>query len=150
MVIQGLAFEADFHQDLYATLNDIVVTAIGVRRDQRVSTDLLRIDVFVLKLFKPTHGGSFAQIGWNAGPRHARVFGLAKSFSKKLSSATMIDQDEDCIGALTLFWSLLQVKMPSEIMSAVQSSLEESGLPSLATRNVPEGGYVIYFILSHN
>lgn len=86
------------------------------------------------------------QFGWNAGPRHATVFGLAKSFRKKLSAAVMTSQDEDAIGALTLMWSILQVKMPSELMAEVGTRLEQEGLPRIATRNVAEGDFFYYIL----
>ena len=31
--------------------------------------------------------------GWNAGPHHARVHGLAKGYTKSLDHATMADHD---------------------------------------------------------
>lgn len=109
-----------------------------------------------MRIIQPTHPGSMAQIGWNTGPRHATVFGLAKSFNKKLDTATMIADDEDAIAALTLMWGLVQAHMPTDITSHVEQALEESGLPRLATRNVAEGmlhfrlGAAAYFKYSRN
>ena len=79
------------------------------------------------------------QLGWNAGPRHARVWGLAKSFNRKIDKATMIERDEDAIALMTLCWSLAKASMPHEVMDVLEGSLKESGMPRIATRNVPEG-----------
>lgn len=46
------------------------------------------------------------QFGWNAGPRHARVFGLAKSFTKDLDDETKISHDTDIIAAMNLVWGV--------------------------------------------
>jgi hypothetical protein len=89
------------------------------------------------------------QIGWNAGPRHARVWGLAKSFNRKIDKATMIGRDEDAIALLTLCWSLAKASMPREVMDTLEDSLKASGMPRIATRNIPEGKiYDLYHGLS--
>jgi hypothetical protein len=60
----------------------------------------------------------------------------------------MANHDKDAISLLTLCWSQAKTHMPTEIMDTVEKSLEESKLPRIATRNVPEGVfYTIYFIL---
>ena len=84
------------------------------------------------------------QIGWNAGPHHARVFGLAKSFTKNLD---LIDCDEDAVAALFIFWALVQAYMPSEVVSHVEECLEKEGLPHLATRNVDQGCTPAFILL---
>jgi hypothetical protein len=42
------------------------------------------------------------QLGWNAGPQHARVWGLTKSFNRKIDMDTMVERDEDAIALMTL------------------------------------------------
>ena len=79
------------------------------------------------------------QLGLNMGPRHARVLGWAKSFTKKLSQETMVNRDEDAVGAISIAWSLIQSVVPREVLDCVDNSLAESGLPCLATRNLKEG-----------
>jgi hypothetical protein len=79
------------------------------------------------------------QLGWNAGPRHARVWGLAKSFNRKIDKATMVERDEDAIALMTLCWSLAKASMPGEVMDVLEDSLKKSGMPRIATRNIPEG-----------
>jgi hypothetical protein len=79
------------------------------------------------------------QLGWNAGPRHARVWGLAKSFTKKLNSSDMTEHDADAIALLTLCWSQAKTHMLTEIMGEIEKNFEESNLPRIATRNIPEG-----------
>lgn len=51
----------------------------------------------------------------------------------------MIEYDLDAIGALSITWSLVQSIMLSEILDHVDSCLEETGLPRLATQNIDEG-----------
>ena len=84
------------------------------------------------------------QLGWNAGPRHARVWGLAKSFNRKIDEVTMTERDEDAIALMTLCWSLAKGSMPGEVMDVLEDSLKDSGMPRIATRNVPEGKFTIY------
>jgi hypothetical protein len=79
------------------------------------------------------------QVGWNAGPWHARVWGLAKSFNRKIDRDTMVERDEDAIALMTLCWSLAKASMPGEVMNVLEDSLKESGMPRIAMRNVPEG-----------
>ena len=92
-------------------------------------------------LFKPTHPGKLVQVGLNMGPRHARVLGWAKSYTKKLDGQVMAEHDLDAVGALSIMWSMVQSTIPREILDAVDSCLAETGLPRLATRNVDEGFY---------
>jgi len=77
-----------------------------------------------------------AQIGLNAGPRHCRVSGFAKSFSRKLDKEIMIEHNLDVIAVVSIFWSLVQALMPSEVVSYVEECLKHEGLPCLATHNV--------------
>lgn len=88
---------------------------------------------------QPTHPGAMTQLGLNLGPRHARVLGWAKSFTKKLDSSDMALHDLDCIGAVSITWSILQAVMPQEIIIHVNSCLAGYGLPRIATRNVAGG-----------
>jgi hypothetical protein len=95
-------------------------------------------------LFKLTHTGQLVQVGLNMGPRHARVLGWAKSYTKKLDSQAMVEHDLDAVGTLSIMWSMVQSTMPNEILGAVNSCLAEVGLPHLATRNVDEGFFSIF------
>jgi len=79
------------------------------------------------------------QLGWNAGPRSATIWGLAKSYDKKIDEETMTAHDEDIIAAISMFWGLVQIKMPMEVISHVNSRLDAEGLPHMATRNVASG-----------
>ncbi|TDL13220.1 hypothetical protein BD410DRAFT_847188 [Rickenella mellea] len=56
------------------------------------------------------------------GARHARVLGWAKSFTKNLEQAEMVQQDNDVIAAAGITWSLIK-----------------SCMPNIATRNVDPG-----------
>ncbi|KAI0060917.1 hypothetical protein BV25DRAFT_1870914 [Artomyces pyxidatus] len=74
------------------------------------------------------------QLGWNAGPRHARVWGLARSFTKQLSDATREARDQEAIAALSIFWAIVEALMPIEIVAPVNTFLEETKMPRMATR----------------
>ena len=74
-------------------------------------------------------------------------FGLAKSFTKNLDKDTLIDHDEDAVAALFIFWALVQVYMPSKVVSHVEECLEKEGLPHLATRNVDQGCTPAFILL---
>ena len=79
------------------------------------------------------------QIGWNAGPGHACVFGLAKSYTVKIDQQTAIEHDQDVIAALTLTWSIAKAFLLTEMISSITDAVGEIGLPKLATHNVAEG-----------
>jgi hypothetical protein len=79
------------------------------------------------------------QAGYNAGPRHARIFGLAKSYTKVLDSATMVQHDEDVISAMSLTWSVCRSFLPTDLISKIDRYLENARMPTMATRNVEPG-----------
>jgi hypothetical protein len=81
------------------------------------------------------------QLGWNAGPMHARVYGLAKSYSKHVDPDTMIDRDSDAIASLTIMWGLIKSLIPEEVVSEVNQCLDNEGMPRMATRNIEPGMY---------
>lgn len=129
----------------YRWLHQIVETACGVRRNVRVSNKLLTfLQTCFNHLEQPSHTGIMTQMGLNAGPYHARISGLAVSFTAKLTDEEKEMQDGDIIAAAGMMWCLAKAVMPSEIMEHLESVLQEGGLPRMATRNVPAGNQ--YFI----
>jgi hypothetical protein len=79
------------------------------------------------------------QVGINLGPRHARVLGWAKSYTKSLDQEARVIHDHDAVAAASISWSLFQAAMPQEIISPVYDALSEAGLPRIATRDVEPG-----------
>lgn len=79
------------------------------------------------------------QLGYNAGPRHARVWGLAKSFTKKLPLDTQVQRDRDCVALVSMVWSMIQANMPSEVVDPMEDALDAVEMPRLATRSVEDG-----------
>lgn len=79
------------------------------------------------------------QLGWNAGPRHAHVWGLAKSYTKVLDEEIKAGHDEDAVALLTLCWSIAKATVPIQVMGKIERVLEDSGLPRIATRSVNQG-----------
>ncbi|KAJ7190609.1 hypothetical protein GGX14DRAFT_603942 [Mycena pura] len=88
---------------------------------------------------RPTHDGRMVQIGWNAGPRHARVFGLAKSFTKNLDEETKTAHDHDAIAAANIVWGAAKTWLPTDVTNGIDAALSKTGMPRIATRNVSEG-----------
>jgi NAD-dependent SIR2 family protein deacetylase len=86
------------------------------------------------------------QLGWNSGPRHATVWGKAKSYTKVLDQETMVTHDEDAIALLTLRWSIAKATLPTDVTDNIKKLLEEHGLPHIATRNVDTGHFLHLFI----
>ncbi|KAJ7717928.1 hypothetical protein B0H14DRAFT_2172494, partial [Mycena olivaceomarginata] len=74
--------------------------------------------------------------GYNAGPRHVQIFGLAKSFTKVPDSATMVQHNKDVISAMSLTWSVCRSFLPTNLISKIDGYLENVRMPTMATRNV--------------
>ncbi|KAH8108639.1 hypothetical protein DFH11DRAFT_1516595, partial [Phellopilus nigrolimitatus] len=90
------------------------------------------------------HTGTMTQVGLNMGPRHARVLGWAKSYTKDLDFSTMVEHDTEIIGAVSLIWSILKSVMPADVTDHVEKKLDAEGLPRIATQNVAEDmGYCL-------
>ncbi|KAK7036894.1 hypothetical protein R3P38DRAFT_2516937, partial [Favolaschia claudopus] len=70
---------------------------------------------------RPNHPGHMAQIGWNAGPRHARVWGPAKSYTKKLDTETRVEHDLDAVAALSLTWAVTKAVAPSNLSDHIEN-----------------------------
>ena len=87
------------------------------------------------------------QVGLNTGPRHARAFGIAKSFVKNLSEQKMVEHDEEVIAGCSLMWQLALGYLPTEVTGSIVQSLKEADLPRLQTRNVHEGESSFKFLL---
>lgn len=47
--------------------------------------------------------------------------------------------DQDAIALITLTWSLAKANLPAQVIEHIKICLKESGLPRIATRNIPEG-----------
>ncbi|KAJ3759420.1 hypothetical protein EV360DRAFT_41896, partial [Lentinula raphanica] len=92
------------------------------------------------------HIGTMNQAGFNMGPRDCRVFGCEKSFtSKNMSSATMVQHDEDIIGAVSLFWSMANAHLLTDVTRVINEYMDSEELPTLQTRNVePGSGFTIH------
>ncbi|KAJ7913416.1 hypothetical protein B0H13DRAFT_1612584, partial [Mycena leptocephala] len=91
--------------------------------------------------------GRMVQIGWNAGPRHARVFGLAKSFTKNLDEETKTAHDHDAIAATNIVWGAAKTWLPTDVTNGIDVALSETGMPRIATYNVSEGMLCCLMIL---
>lgn len=78
------------------------------------------------------------QLGYNAGPRHARVWGLAKSFQKKMPQDEMARRDRDCVALMSMVWALIRAHMPRESVDAFEKVLDDVGMPRMNTRNLDD------------
>ncbi|TRM62016.1 hypothetical protein BD626DRAFT_499509, partial [Schizophyllum amplum] len=127
VVLRNVAADSRDSPALYRWLVSVVDQAVDERRDVR-----------------PPSEGKLVQTGLNLGPRHARVIGWAKSFTRKLSPDDMIAHDEDVIGAASLMWAIMQSILPTEVIGPIEAGMDHDWMPSIATRNVPAGdGYKI-------
>ncbi|KAJ7213132.1 hypothetical protein GGX14DRAFT_620293 [Mycena pura] len=120
VALRAIARDIPSMQKLYEWLCCIVETAVTERRN-------------------PTHPGKMVQVGLNAGPRHDRSFGPAKSYTKVLANDTMVAHDEDVIAAMTLTWSMCKTFLPLELIQGIEKQVDEAGLPQIWTRNIGEG-----------
>ncbi|KAG1798268.1 uncharacterized protein HD556DRAFT_1440608 [Suillus plorans] len=102
--------------DLLSYVNDIIDEAVNDRKGVR-----------------PTHGGELIQFGWNAGPRHARVFGLVNNLTnkKRLSMTTRQQKGSCALGILALSWNLLVASLPAEVSTSCIEAIDEAGLPPM-------------------
>ncbi|KAG2138190.1 hypothetical protein BD769DRAFT_1637950 [Suillus cothurnatus] len=94
---------------------------------------------------RPTHGGDLIQFGWNAGPWHARVFGLVNNLtSKRLSMTARQQKDSRALGILALSWNLLVASLPAEVSTLCIEAINEAGLPSMTVKgNNSDSGYTL-------
>ncbi|TFK16406.1 hypothetical protein FA15DRAFT_607389, partial [Coprinopsis marcescibilis] len=69
------------------------------------------------------HPGSMVQVGLNMGPWHARVFGYAASFTRKLTPETMQGEDNNLIGAMSLCWNMFRKFVPLDVTDEVVAFL---------------------------
>ncbi|KAJ7613053.1 hypothetical protein FB45DRAFT_1065170 [Roridomyces roridus] len=122
VALQGVLSGEEFAEPIYEWMSTVIGVAVTERGDVR-----------------PKHDGLMVQAGYNAGPRHAHVFGPAKSFKKNLDQTTMIEHDEDVISAMALTWAMFRSFMPSDLVEIVDGHLADAGLPKFGTRNVESG-----------
>lgn len=81
------------------------------------------------------------QFGWNAGPHHVTIFGLAKSYVKEIGKNAMIVHDKDLVAVFSIMWGLVESLIPEEVVSEVNMQLDMEGMPRMATCNVKPGKY---------
>ncbi|KAJ7310145.1 hypothetical protein DFH08DRAFT_718899 [Mycena albidolilacea] len=86
------------------------------------------------------------QARYNAGPCHAWISGLAKSYNKALDSATMVQHNEDVISAMSLTRSVCRSFLPTNLISKIDGYLDDAGLPTMATQNVKPGEIYAHYL----
>lgn len=128
---------------LYDCVEDTIGTAVEYRRNQRVSLIFYQCGACIDTGSQPNNPGAMVQLGWNAGPRHCRVYGLAISYKLKLDTSTKRSHDEDCVGVVTINWNLLKALMPAEVMKETEDNFLRTGLPHMCTPFIAPG--IIHF-----
>ncbi|KIJ48134.1 hypothetical protein M422DRAFT_248313 [Sphaerobolus stellatus SS14] len=94
---------------------------------------------------RPTHPGTMIQAGWNAGPRHARVWGLVRNLRKKFSQEGKLAKDRKMLGALCAVWNMIQAKAPREPIDDLLEVIDEAGMPNMAVEgDTAESGYTLF------
>jgi hypothetical protein len=127
--------------DLLDYVNEVIGEAVNDRKNVRVCFPTIpEYTYFSLAYHQPNHGGDLIQFGWNAGPRHARVFGLVNNLtSKKLPMTERQAKDMRALGILALSWNLLVASLPAEVSSACIRAIDEAGLPPMTVRGDAKG-----------
>ncbi|KAJ7793304.1 hypothetical protein B0H14DRAFT_2623002 [Mycena olivaceomarginata] len=90
------------------------------------------------------HPGVMTQAGYNAGPCHAQIFGLAKSYNKVLDSARMVQHDKDVISAMSLTWSVCRSFLHTNLISKIDRYLDDARMPTMVTWNVEPGKELVF------
>ncbi|KAJ7735994.1 hypothetical protein B0H16DRAFT_1575033 [Mycena metata] len=98
-----------------AWLKNVVDVAVQQRRDVR-----------------PDAPGKMVQVGFNTGPRHARVWMTPPK-----------SNINDIIAATTTVWAAAKTWLPTDITHRIDHKLEKHSMPRSATRNVKEG--ILFF-----
>ncbi|KAG9310474.1 hypothetical protein JVU11DRAFT_9618 [Chiua virens] len=81
---------------------------------------------------RPSHPGKLIQCGWNAGPRHARVFGLVRNIKHTISGEERAQHDQKILGICSLSWNLLTAHLPKEVVDGVSKAIAEADLPNMS------------------
>lgn len=58
---------------------------------------------------------------------------------KRLSGDAMPNENEACVCAMTVFWSLLHAHMPMEVMKETERFVHDTGLPQMSSCNLVGG-----------
>jgi hypothetical protein len=84
-----------------------------------------------------------SQLGTNAGPHHAIIYGNAKSICNKesYSDAKVFCKDSNTLGILTFAYNKFLTYTPLEIVKEHQKQLADAGLELMSTDNIPEGNF---------
>jgi len=81
------------------------------------------------------------QYGWNAGPRHARVFGLVRNIKKTLTGEDREECDRKILGVFALSWNLLTAALPKEVIEPTYAAIAAVKLPVMASQGDVKGLY---------
>ena len=87
------------------------------------------------------------QYGWNAGFRHAHIFGLVRNIKKKLTGEDHEECDKRILGVFALTWNLLTSALPKEVVKLTCDAIAEADLPVMASQGNVEGRELYYIFL---
>ncbi|KZS87582.1 hypothetical protein SISNIDRAFT_419384, partial [Sistotremastrum niveocremeum HHB9708] len=89
------------------------------------------------------------QFGLNAGPRHARCFGMAKSFTRPQmwSADERHGFNQAFMATLALEWIMVRALFPLDMTQGIQETLNKLKMPPISTTDIP-AGCGIEFILN--
>jgi hypothetical protein len=93
---------------------------------------------------QPTHNGTMVQLGWNAGPRHAHIWGLANSYMKNLGEEMKAEHDKDAVALMSLCWNIAKATLLVEVTRHIEELLAEHSLPCIAAHGALEGLKAFY------
>ncbi|KAI0788931.1 hypothetical protein BC629DRAFT_1288256, partial [Irpex lacteus] len=84
--------------------------------------------------------GKIVPTGLNLGPRHGRILGHAKSFTKNLNETDLVDQDNEVISAASLTWHFFRIYLPSDVIPAIDEGLNTTKMLRISTRHIGPAG----------
>ncbi|KAG1751726.1 hypothetical protein EDB19DRAFT_1903671 [Suillus lakei] len=94
---------------------------------------------------RPTHEGELIQFGCNAGPHHARVFGLVNNLTnKRLLTTARQQKDPRAPGTPAPSRNPLAASLPAEVSTSCIETIDGAGLPSMTIKDdSSDSGYTL-------
>ncbi|KAJ7702871.1 hypothetical protein B0H16DRAFT_1831397 [Mycena metata] len=77
--------------------------------------DVVDVPVAERRNVRPVGPDKMVQVGLNAGPHHAQVFRLAKSYTKLLDNITKTEHHSNIIAVTTTVWAAAETWLPTDI-----------------------------------
>jgi hypothetical protein len=80
------------------------------------------------------------QFGYNAGARHAHVFGFVHNIKCQMPSNECVVKDHQILGILGISWAIFKAVLPHPVYDTCASIYVASGMPSMSTSAMDDTG----------